>query len=378
MKALTLLLTFSLNLAYGWSPETLKEFNSLQGAAKYEQSDFMTLWGALKRSFGADDLKGEEFKIKHPMLEDELKVYSYKNKKKAPLVIFFPGIFGSHEGEISAYITNIFESRDFHVGVVPNFLNKNYIKSRPKYSDSNAIDLDVHVSLAASENIVDRIGQDNIESITFIGESLGTYVASSSIQFRKLYPKLFGALSKVILLWPPLDVKKSLEGFNQKFKTSKSTYESCYMFLKIPSFIKHYVWQDLPQNVSKDDARCFGAYLFQKGFLVGMLKSYETSSELKGVERESEPTNFGEFVEFHNPHYFAAMEKEPHKLQLKNWVKKWRASGIELNIVSSKDDFINEPQGWSSIEDAYLLDWGGHCAPLSLDVWQNILAREAR
>lgn len=377
------MLVFASSAQADWSTETLENFKTFEGRKAPPYPDVLTLWGGVKRYLNGESLKGEEFKVELETFQEELELYAYRrhSQEKLPLVVFFPGIFGSQEGQVSPWLLNIFEESTFHTGVVPNFLNKKYIKALPKYSRENAMSLDARAALKAVEKIIEKIGLDNIASVTFLGESLGAFVAASSIHFADEFPNVFKLVKNVVLLWPSLNLKSSLEAFDKKTLKYKSTYESCFYVFKAFAFFKHFIWQDFPKNMDEEDARCFGAYLFHGAFLKSMEKSFQTHIEAKKIDTKEafeSPKNFHEFIKIYNPFYLEGMEEAPEKLELKFWLEKWKAQGPKLKIVSSIDDFINDRKGWKFIEKKRLLDWGEHCAPISLDVWREILTREAR
>lgn len=378
MLKLLLVFIICLNAHANWSPETKKQFNSLQDLVSYKNKDFITLWGSLRRYAWSNSLKGDTFKVKLPQMKNELELYSFKAEGVKPLVIFFPGIFGSHEGDINHWNANDFEKSNLHVGMVPNFLNKNYISAIPKYTKENALSIDVANNLDAIEEIIDHIGVKNINKIVFVAESLGTFIASSSIRFQESYPRIFSRLDKVLLLWPPLDIKNSLSAFDKKFKYTTKAHEDCSYILKLPKFVKHFFWQDHPENVSSEDAHCFSAYLFHSGFKSGLRKSFDAIKETREEPNEQEPENFTEFINAHNPNFLSTINKDPKKVKLSYWLKKWEGNGVKIKILSSEDDFINRPSDWNQVEGEYLFSWGGHCAPLSLINVQKAITKEVQ
>lgn len=382
MKFIGILLLISLGVQAEWSKASLEDFNSLATRRGHQNvhPDVLTLWGGVKRFFKGNDLKGEAFKVSLEPFQNKLELYAYGNhsKSRAPLVIFFPGIFGGHKGKISPWMLNIFESSSFHTGVVPNFLNKNYIKAAPQYNKKNALELDTRAALMAVEKIIEKVGLDRVESVTFLGESLGGYVAASSIQFQREFPQVFKLLKNLVLLWPSLNLKDSLKAFDQKMAQYAPAYQECSYVLEAFSFFKHFIWQDYPHGVSKESARCFGAYLFHGSFLKSMTKSYEAYIKTASAKSVRAPKNFHQFLEVYNPHYLQAMAGSPEKMELEHWLKKWKKSSVGVKIVSSVDDFINDQRKWKTIENKRLLEWGAHCAPVSLNEWGRILKREAR
>lgn len=379
MKTLLILFVLTIGASHAqWSKEALQEFNTLQDYTVSPTSNVITLWGGVKRFLNAGSLEGEAFSVKLPSFEKELEIYTRKIEGKAPLMVFFPGIFGTHEGSVSPWIMNGFEAQGFHTASIPNFLSKSYIRALPKYSAQNAFTFDAKASLEAVQKALDKVGAENVDEVVFLGESLGSYLLASVEQFIDDFPQIKQRLKKVVFLWPPLNLDVSLKAFDDKAAASKKDYEDCSYLLRIPSFLKHFWWQERPQGMDGGDQTCFGAYLFHGTFLKSMGESFDAYVEARELTDKEGPKGFRDFVKSYNPHFGEAIEREDPRLEFQYWLKRWEKRAVSIRIASSEDDFINKKEDWDDIKNKFLFNWGEHCAPISLDKFIRTLVKEAK
>ena len=306
-----------------------------------------------------------------------MEVYIHINEKKAPLMIFFPGIFGTHEGSVSPWLINGFEARGFHTASVPNFLSRPYIKARPDYGQNGAAVFDVAAALEASEKIIERIGPQRVDSVVLVGESLGAFLLSGAGAQLSDYPLLKSKTTKAMFLWPPLNVKKALKAFDNKSSETKKTYEQCSYLLRLPLFLYEFWWKENPEKLADEDSRCFEAYLFHGAFLKSMGKSFDARASAYGLEDPPRPEGFADFVKGQNPFYKELLESDDKRLHFSHWLGHWSLTGVDIKVVSSEDDFINDPKDWEDIKGEFLFDWGGHCAPVAQDGFMEALVKEA-
>jgi len=358
-----------------WSSESLSIMNSKKKYVEYTKPAFITYWGGVKRYFLGRDLEGIEFKYKDPLLTKPFNVYYKKSsKKKAPLIIFFPGIHGNYSGQISPSIINWFEQVDHHVFSLPNFLHVDYIKAGPKYDLSNTATLDAQVALNAISAGVDKIGKENISHISFVGESLGAFLAASTVNVFESF-KYKSMIKNVILLWPPLIMNKTLKRFDRFINATKETHSECSMVMNFYRKLRFYVFQEKPHSFSIEDEVCLDAEMFHGAFLKSINKAYSAHAKRVKIKKDK-PQNFTEFFKLYNPNFIKVINDENQNINLKYLLSLWKKEDVNLKVVSSTDDFINEPSDWDDIESKYLYEWGSHCAPLSLDDWGMILSKE--
>lgn len=378
LKILVLISIFSSLLLASWSENSLKLLNSKKDFIKYEKPAFITYWGGVKRYLKGGSLKGDEIEYQDPELSDEIELYVYKNEdKKLPLVIFFPGIHGNHKGRISPVILGWFEKKAFHVGSVPNFLNKNYIEAKPKYTNENSGILDSQVALRAVDKIIQVVGEKNISHITFVGESLGAYLSASTVRFINDHSYIKKNIKNVLFLWPPLHIGKTLKNFDGNINSTKSVHEKCHFVEDLYRFFKFLVWQDYPENYSREDQVCLDAALYHAAFLKSIRKAHKAYRKTFDVEDAQLPNNFSDFFRDYNPNFIKIANESGDQLSLKNFIAAWKSIRKNVKVASSIDDFLNDPSDWDEIEDKFLYNWGSHCAPLALDEWGTILTSES-
>lgn len=379
---------FSNKALADWSPEAKRELLKLQGHIPPEINagapNFITFWGGARRQFQAGSLRGEDFKVKLKGFKNKIKLYAHKSEPGSDLLIFLPGIFGTHEDSLSVWVLNHFENSGFHVGSIPNFLSEEYVAAGANYTRENALSLDPSAAVEAIEKIVQRVGAKGIKNIILLGESLGAHLLGR-LASQDIPARIGSKLKKAIFLWPPLDVGDSLSVFDKRASASKKDYDSCHYIFRLPLFFKYFWWQDTPSGMESVDRRCFGAYLFHGAFLESMedvFKVYAQNSKAQnsqGENAQEPPKSFSSFVQLYNPYFAKALKENKRDLKLSYWLGKWeKKEGVDLKIASSVDDFINDKNEWSSIKNKFLFDWGEHCAPISLPGFMKILTKEAQ
>tara|TARA_B100001971_G_C18268036_1_gene596455 strand:+ start:27916 stop:29058 length:1143 start_codon:yes stop_codon:yes gene_type:complete len=379
MHYLILVLFLPTLLFAQWNEASLKLLESKQNYIKYTKPAFITYWGGVKRYLKGAGLEGDEFQYQDPSLTSEVDLYLYKkaSSKKLPLVVFFPGIHGNHEGRISPVVLNWFERKDFHVGSVPNFLNVNYIKAKPKYDKENSGKLDSQVALRAVDAMVKEIGKENISHITFVGESLGAFLSASMVRFINDHPYLKANVKNVIFMWPPLNIGKTLTNFDRNINNTKDVYAQCNFAQDLFRFFKYLVWQETPSDFNAEDEVCLDAALYHAAFLKSIRKAFKAYADTFEDDKTPEPNNFSEFFQAYNPNFIKVARTQGQALSLKNFIAGWKSYDISVKVVSSTDDFLNNLADWKEIEDKFLFNWGSHCAPLALDEWGEILVKES-
>jgi hypothetical protein len=380
-------LIFVANSAWGkWSPNIREDVLKAAKESKVEgPPGYVSLWGGIKRKWNGGNLKGElrDYYVKSFFKKGELPIYFYEQDKPAALSIFFPGIFGQHDGDLGPKMIDLLENKGSHVAVIPNFLSENYIKSEPVYL-SDVTKTDIGAAAQVVHKVFLSIKPEKVKRINLIGESLGSIVASgvlAEINKRKLFENL---KVNIVLFWPPVQLKKALTNFDSRFKDSAQTYKECSFWYRYPKVFYHFVIQDTPKGTSDDFVKCIDSYLYHGVFKKGIEKSITNVWEVKGIKNESLPQNFLEFFKQFNPNFYKMVQENDPKLDLSYWLRQRRQSQTTVRIVSSKDDFINDGIDWDlfleksylSKDNLILLDWGAHSAGLAMDIWDNVLYSE--
>lgn len=343
-----------------------------------DKAKVLTLWGGMKRYLKAKNLNGQTELWEHELLEKPLKVYGYAQvmptgKQARDLVVFFPGMFGGYKGKVTPFLINIFEKAKTHVLVIPNFLSKEYLKARARYSDDNVTSLDGRIAADFIKRFTRRLGADELARVHLVAESLGAHVAAQA--FEMLRSEKTAPLPQTMtLLWPSLDLKYSLKVFDDKFVESEKDFQRCSYLGNLPALFTELVWKEFPSALGKKQASCLSSFLFHTGLLSAIENAHEIVQpkiELIG------PRYFSAFIRDYNPHLYSLLEDDWPGLKLNYWLKKWKDASIDIRIVTSVDDFINRKKDIDTLSlTPLVLEWGEHSAPLALDIWNEILVRE--
>lgn len=377
---------FVLNADAKWSSSSREKIlNSSKTYNVLGPPGYVSLWGGVKRKWSGGDLNGDirKYYAKDYFKKGSLPIYFHENEKQAPLSIFFPGIFGKHDGDLSPGMINLLESKNSHVAVIPNFLSDTYIKTEPIYHD-DVSKTDIGAITSIIEKILLSIPEDKITRINLIGESLGSFVASgvlSEISNKQQFEKY---KINLVLFWPPLKLNQVLTNFDKEIQNTLKTYNDCNFWYRYPLVAYHFIWQKKPKDTSEEFVKCMDSYLYHGVFKVGIENSIKASMEVHGKGIKDVPKNFNQYFKTFNKKFYTMIEQKSEKLRLSYWLSKRNQSQTTVRIISSKDDFINKGISWeeflktSYLEDdnLILLPWGAHSGGLAMDIWPEVLYTE--
>ena len=371
---LSFLFTITFNQAFaGWSDASIRVFESFK-SPQYSDAGFFALWGGVQRTLKKESLDGDDLEWEFPLLKEKLKIYlrTSTSQLKRPLVIVFPGIYGNHRGQVTPIVLNHLEESDYHIASLPNFLNHWYVKAAPQYSDQNFSQLDRDVAFYFIEKLVDTIGASRISQVTLIGESLGAFLAVSLGEKYKRLKSFNGVkLKNLILMWPPLNLAKSLNAFDHGIETANRVYKNCsYLNFLWQAFDGFFVTKS-PEVFSSEAQKCFSALMYNKAFMRSVSKSFD---EMEDSDEVAEPENFNQFFKLYNPNFLKVLGDKKNLFISK--LRSWSATSVNVKIISSLDDFINEPNDWKEIKEAYLFEKGSHSGLLAYEFWGPILRSE--
>lgn len=385
--AITLIVIFfNSNALASWSPSTINLFKSQsKNYIHLKNAGFTTFWGGVKRRFSESGEKGEKIEIplENQFKTKKLEVYFYEGKKKGPLNIFFPGIFGSINGALAPAMINLLEKFEGHVLVIPNFLSKTYIKADPIY-ESSPEQLDIKIAEDIIKSIILKIPSEKLKGINLFAESLGSFVAAGVLSKISNDKKLKVHPMKVTLMWPPSNLSLSLKNFDGGISKTLKIYENCSF---IPNAIKvgyYFLYQDIPKGMSKSFIDCMESYMYHFAFVESIENSFEAFKETKKIEDEELPKNFNTFFNNYNKSFAELIKNNAPELKIKYWLKKRNFENTEVRIITSQDDFINTGVDWNkTIEESYLgnnniiiLPWGGHSGGLAMPIWKEVFRKE--
>ena len=388
MARFIFLLLFISSSSFGfWSESSRKLIEHAAKKYKVEgPASYVSLWGGTKRKWAGSDNAGEvrEYFAKDFFKNETIEIYFSSVNKKAPLTIVFPGIFGQHDGDLSPNIIHLLEkNKESHVAVIPNFLSKSYIKARPKYG-KDVSEVDIKAAATIVRKVFRSISPDLITHVNLVGESLGSFVATgvlSEIDTKSTYA---GKDINLLVMWPPLRLANVLKNFDDRLLETIDTFDNCSFWYRYPQVFYHFIWQETPKNTTKEFVECMDSYLFHGVFAKGIENSLKAKEEVTGEKMVRIPFTFKDYFRMYNKDFYIMIKYKDEKLNLDYWLRKRKLGRSNVRIISSKDDFINNNESWSSFlsdsylseEDLILLDWGGHSGGLALPVWEKVFKNE--
>jgi hypothetical protein len=173
-------------------------------------------------------------------------------------------------------------------------------------------------------------------------------------------------ISSLTLLWPPFNIKKAIHQFDQLLMVSKPIYDKCSYFWRWPVLIYQILNHDFPpSHFDSEQATCLGAFIAAKGFQSRLKEVSEINFKHRELQLEI-PESFWDFTSKNLPLFATQIQRKPNQLDLLYLINKIPSS-IKVNIISSKDDFLNDISQWQRLNKTYpninltLFDWGGHC-----------------
>ncbi len=369
-KVILVFLAFTTLCLAQWTPKAREIIES--EAKKYNSFNdpgFISYWGGIRRRFSERGTTGEITELNLPGLtESALKVYYRENKQSAKLHVFFPGVFGSLDSEITKRMTNILESLGGNVLVIPNFLAVDYIQSKPIYGERSLI-TDILIPL----KIIDKYNK-NMNEIHLYAESLGSYIGASALARLSNRAQMKTKKLSLTLLWPPMEIKDALVNFDENIKQAKPIYESCSFIVNAAKTVYYFVKDFYPKDLGKDYIKCMGSMLYHAAFVKSIKKSYEETSRF---DDNIEIENFNDYIKQTRPGIYRLLKNSEKDATLKYWLNKRNLKNTKVEIISSEDDFLNKNKSWSTFlndvglksDSLILMKWGGHSGPLGMPIW---------
>jgi hypothetical protein len=364
---LLFILLFAFNI-HAWSPAFTQKWsktNSLY-ANKVSGAEFATFWGGLRRAIYWSHHKGRVVDLKPRNFKTDIPVYlSFSNKKK-DLVLFYPGVFGLADGEVTPVIIDVIEKKNLHLAVIPNITSAQYQKAIQK-NNLDPILQEGSNQQNIFEKIIESVGRENIAKIHVIGESLGSFqvmTAATENSFKS------HEISSITLMWPPLNLDLAIKRFDQLISKSLSNLDRCSFWWKWPSIVWETKFNKIP-DLSYENKSCLGSLIIGEVFVRAIKKN---AQEI--LKRDhSIPSNFSEFTSVIMPETDQLILKKDERLSLLYQLKNNPFLHSKFFFISSKDDFLNVKSDWELMlqsfphleKNTFLFDWGGHSGPVGLE-----------
>ncbi len=361
--------------SHAWSPEFISQWDQTNRshAQKISGAKFATFWGGIRRAIYWPHHQGKIEKIKPNEFRRELPVYLNFSKKKKDLVLFYPGVFGLADGEVTPVIIDKIEKNDKHVAVIPNLTSSEYQLAK-RISVGDPFIEEGRNQKLIFEKIIETIGQENIDRVHIISESLGCFQVMTGLvnqSFKKV------EISSVTLMWPPLYLDRAVKRFDDLINESKTHLGVCRFWWKWPGVIFQTKFQEIP-DLNSQDKSCLGSLVIGSVFV----KSIEKNAKLILNSPSYVPNNFSQFIKIVLPEIHLAFNKKDERFSLVHQLQKMTNIKDRINIISSRDDFLNNPIEWDHLAQhfpdlekrIFLFNWGGHSGPVGLEgLFESIL-----
>jgi hypothetical protein len=361
--------------SYAWSPEFISRWDQTNSthAQKISEAKFATFWGGIRRAIYWPRHQGKIEKIRPNGFRRELPVYLNFSKHKKDLVLFYPGVFGLADGEVTPVIIDHIENKDKHVAVIPNITSSEYQLAKRIGLGDPFIEEGMNQKLIF-EKIIEIIGRENINRVHIISESLGCFQVMSGL-VNQSFVKI--EISSITLMWPPLYLDRAVKRFDGLITESQTHLGVCRFWWKWPGVIYETKFQEIP-NLNLEDKSCLGSLVIGSVFVNAIQKN----SQLILGSSKNIPNNFSTFIKTVLPEIHLAVQNRDERFSLEHQLSKIRNIKNKIYFISSKDDFLNDPSEWSRLTENYpdlskrlfLFSWGGHSGPVGLEgLFESIL-----
>jgi hypothetical protein len=354
--------------SHAWSPEFISQWDQTNRshAQKISGAKFATFWGGIRRAIYWPHHQGKIEKIKPNEFRKSLPVYLNFSKHKKDLVLFYPGVFGLADGEVTPVIIDKIEKRDKHVAVIPNITSSEYQLAKRIGVGDPFLEEGKNQKLIF-EKIIETIGRENIDRVHIISESLGCFQVMSGL-VNQSFVNL--EISSITLMWPPLYLDRAVKRFDDLINESKTHLGVCRFWWKWPGVIFQTKFQEIP-DLDNEDKSCLGSLVIGRVFV----NSIEKNSQLILGTQKNIPNNFSSFVKTVLPEIHLAVQNRDERFSLSYQLTKMNSMKDRINFISSKDDFLNDPSEWNRLKENYpdlskrlfLFNWGGHSGPVGLE-----------
>lgn len=337
-----------------------------------------TVMGAKRRIQNNPILHGANYDMPSPYFKaGSVPIYiSRSSLELAPLVILFPGIFGTADDRLSSDTVDLLQKRNVHIISIPNFFNQIYVRRVPLYDSGEPSRIDLKIAFDAIDWAVKKIGQKNISTTHLIGESLGTFMASGvyALDAELPKPRINGS---ILLMFPPMDLHYTIQNFDKIIHEFEKPFKECSRLSWLFEFI---TTSDSEASYSKSFDECTSAFMLHTGFVGTIAKVVdEFNSELSQKTQELDFTNF---LKAYNPKLLSTVEAHHPDVVLATWLDQGILKNPRpLKIITAKDDFLNWGRDWDqwikerhySKLDVHIFPYGGHCGPLGYQEGKDVI-----
>ena len=315
--------------------------------------------------------------------EKGIRVLLRAQKKRAPLIVFSPGIFNSTKDPMVLRAIRNFRRRGYHVVALPNSWSPEYIKFNPRFQPGD-LEAEAKVVLQVAREAKRFIGEEKVSGVHLVGESYGAGLSAiaTALDAESVDPIIDGT---VTLFSPPLDVLVSMKLMDDGLDKYQSLYQEHCRGRALVS-----MWEVMHSrsydDLSPKTVECAAATVAYVGFhdLLSLtartlhkqgrvkeeLGKYLTKDEIQNLRFSS---FFRHFLPDCNQGILDGVG------DVAKWIHRAESQGSHrIKILTTADDFLNDSSLWSRLDDLgperlIVLPWGGHLGYIAQEGFQKFL-----
>lgn len=409
---IVLLSLFQSTSAFAWDSANQKWFHDFANRApRFPNSYAASVWGSFQFPVSVDPSRAYEAILsENGYVEFETSLFrsggiecplyfqqipgSERKASRSPLVILFPGIFEEGRSLGTRYLAESLWSRGYHVAILPNPWSVSYIRRKPVARPGN-IAFEANVGLRFVHAAIERLGVENITSVSVVGQSYGSLLGAAVVAMDQdsEHPVITGS---TLLISPPLGLKRGALQLDAGISRNEAKFKSCGTVSIFWNALRRIVFgaKAVQNEFSAQLLNCMEPMLFRtfRNHLVDAAGAIRNSLDAHFFDEDPDfiqdewrytPRAKGmrfmrAFVEF-VPENLPLLQTQ--EMRLAFWLNQLEPPRLEkLGIISAKDDFLNLGQQWTEndspafgAKNLFLLPWGGHMGFMGTPEFQEFL-----
>lgn len=301
---------------------------------------------------------------------------------KSPLMIFIPGAFMPNTSDQADQMLKDFSARGYHVLVLNNPWSPKYIKQKPFHYPGSfmpeAQSIFAQVQTFYHDYFIPQYDDFFNGSVNVTGISYGAFMSASlaALDAESSTPIING---KTTLISPPYHLPVTLARLDSfLIRYTRNNLNDINYFLNYKNYCRH----EKDGKIAGSDllrARQVISYFGFKYLLAEALGTYDDVWKRRRILQKKwysikyflwlkHLTFNGHLTKF-APEVLEMMTRP--EAQIYNWIARAQNAGKTVRVFAANDDFLNDPNVWSEVPDALIVEDGGHYGFRSLPWMQE-------
>ena len=290
---------------------------------------------------------------------------------KRPLLAYMPGLGSNHNGHWTRYTIPKFARRGYHVAVFPSPMSRDFLSQRHKHAPGNFIE-EARTQLDLIRQARKAIGEDLVSEVHFLAESYGAFIGSIMVALDSLEStenRIFDhGISRVAFVSPPLDFSRTLQRVDKEVVETREPFSFlCHEFVNDVRLALETIFRSGEENVSETTKICARGHIVHTGFKGATLEGSEVFEQAWGVRLT--PPDTREYSLWRQSVLVSEVFKlfnaqsndilgNPDFRNFSYWISQARRnSEINIGILASTDDFLNDASFWQNLPYAeFIID----------------------